>query len=158
MPLRGFLICPVFGRMLTGSSSKGYQKHYSYYHCVRGCKCRFRTDLVNSEFGTELEKYVALPKLEEEYNAILFRASNDNNHNHDGERRALMTEMKAMEERVSYARDLMLSKQLDPADFKQIKADCAQQLERLDTKLADLPDEPVNTELLLKNAITDLHN
>jgi hypothetical protein len=42
-------------------------------------------------------------------------------HNHGDERRVLMIEMKIIEERLSYARDLMLSKQLDPADINKLR-------------------------------------
>jgi site-specific DNA recombinase len=37
LPLRGFLICPVCDKLLTGSASKGYSKYYTYYHCSCGC-------------------------------------------------------------------------------------------------------------------------
>src|ERR1022692_23148 len=33
LPLRGFLICPKCGRLLTGSASKGAYYYYHYYHC-----------------------------------------------------------------------------------------------------------------------------
>jgi site-specific DNA recombinase len=32
LPLRGFLICPRCGKMLTGSASKGRNSYYYYYH------------------------------------------------------------------------------------------------------------------------------
>jgi len=40
LPLRGFLICPLCIKILTGSASKGFTKYYSYYHCTDGCSCR----------------------------------------------------------------------------------------------------------------------
>ncbi|WP_316848609.1 zinc ribbon domain-containing protein [Pedobacter psychrodurus] len=41
LPLRGFLICPKCGYMLSGSASKGYSKHYHYYHCFSKCGVRY---------------------------------------------------------------------------------------------------------------------
>lgn len=42
-PLRRYLTCPLCGRRLTGSVSKGKCKRYPYYHCLAGkCKTRFR--------------------------------------------------------------------------------------------------------------------
>ena len=47
LPLRGFLICPKCGRMLTGSASKGRKQHYHYYHCSSSCGIRYNAYLVN---------------------------------------------------------------------------------------------------------------
>jgi site-specific DNA recombinase len=41
-PLRGFLICPKCGQILTASTSKGCRKYYSYYHCTSACGWRHR--------------------------------------------------------------------------------------------------------------------
>lgn len=44
LPLRGHLICPDCGRILTGGTSKGNGGKYPYYHCQQtkyGCKHRF---------------------------------------------------------------------------------------------------------------------
>ena len=62
LPLRGFLICPLCNKLLTGSASKGHTKYYSYYHCTDGCSCRYRADNANTISITELKKYV--PRLE----------------------------------------------------------------------------------------------
>lgn len=47
LPLRGFLICPVCSKVLTGSKSKGRNKYYAYYHCSKGCNHRFSAETVN---------------------------------------------------------------------------------------------------------------
>lgn len=41
-PLRGFLLCPECGRVLTASASKGRSNLYYYYHCISSCGCRFK--------------------------------------------------------------------------------------------------------------------
>ena len=40
LPLRGFLICPECGKILTGSGSRGRSKRYYYYHCTAECGFR----------------------------------------------------------------------------------------------------------------------
>lgn len=72
LPLRGYLYCNLCGGKLTGSASKSRNgdKHF-YYHCQKGCKERFRADVVNTCF----EKYIGSFKISDEalrlYKAIL---------------------------------------------------------------------------------------
>lgn len=63
LPLRGFLICPKCGYMLTASASKGCKRHYHYYHCFAKCGIRFNADLVNQKFEEDLKKYTIDPAL-----------------------------------------------------------------------------------------------
>jgi site-specific DNA recombinase len=58
LPLRGSLICPDCGKLLTGSASKGRNKYYTYYHCFDGCKFRLGAETVNKQFVNELNKYI----------------------------------------------------------------------------------------------------
>lgn len=50
-PLRRFLLCPECGLGVTGSTSKGRSKAYSYYHCAR-CKrgLRISREQAHAEF------------------------------------------------------------------------------------------------------------
>ncbi len=50
-PLKGFLLCPVCNNPLTGSTSKGRTKHYSYYHCISPCNGRYVLEDVNEWFN-----------------------------------------------------------------------------------------------------------
>ena len=60
LPLRGFLICPKCGRMLTGSASKGCKKnYYHYYHCSSSCGVRYNASKVNVDIVEEIKKYVS---------------------------------------------------------------------------------------------------
>lgn len=56
LQLRDFLLCRKCGKLLTGSSSKGRYEYYTYYHCRKGCTCRFKAGEVNDEFLRELKK------------------------------------------------------------------------------------------------------
>ncbi|WP_245235085.1 recombinase family protein [Pedobacter borealis] len=60
LPLRGFLICPKCGYMLSGSASKGYSKHYHYYHCFSKCGVRYNAEKVNKFFVEELKNILVL--------------------------------------------------------------------------------------------------
>lgn len=43
-PLKGFLRCPKCNKPLTGSTSKGRSKHYTYYHCISPCNERYKLE------------------------------------------------------------------------------------------------------------------
>src|SRR5690606_20842777 len=90
MPLRGFLICPKCGKLLTGSSSKGHTKYYSYYHCFDGCTCRFRADQVNELFVYELKKYIPEEEMIDVYKVVLTEAWNDQTNHLQNDRKQLL--------------------------------------------------------------------
>jgi site-specific DNA recombinase len=48
-PLRGFLVCPVCQKYLTGSTSKGRSQHYSYYHCKGKCVYRVKVEDIEND-------------------------------------------------------------------------------------------------------------
>ncbi|MFC3560540.1 hypothetical protein [Pedobacter jamesrossensis] len=43
--------------MLSGSASKGYSKHYNYYHCFSKYGVRYNPGKVNKLFVEEFKKY-----------------------------------------------------------------------------------------------------
>src|SRR6202007_2924644 len=60
LPLRGYLICPICGRTLTGSASRGRRgDRFFYYHCRKGCKERKNAVEVNREFLKVLHTFRA---------------------------------------------------------------------------------------------------
>ncbi len=123
LPLRGFLICPHCGKLLTGSASKGARKYYSYYHCFDGCTCRFRADGNNNLFVYELKKYIPKPELIDVYKVVLTQAWNGQFGSMQDDRTKLLTQIKELEGKISYIRDLLSSRQIDPADFREMKSD-----------------------------------
>ncbi len=70
-PLRGFLICPQCGKLLTASSSKGRSSYYHYYHCFSGCNVRFKSDVVNDRFIKELSRWKPKPAVGDLYKIVL---------------------------------------------------------------------------------------
>ncbi len=156
LPLRGFLICTGCKKLLTGSASKGMTKYYSYYHCTDGCGCRFRADKVNDQFVHELKKYIPLPEVAELFKEILTEAWNEqNNHLHD-ENKQLRLLIKELEEKLSYIRDLLSSKQIDPADFREMKTEYSNKLEKMEAKLNASTNDKVDIKNLLDKGINNL--
>jgi len=71
MQLRGYLICPLCGRLLTSSASKGRSLRYLYYHCISPCRTRFNAHEANSKIVNELRKYVPRPGMADMYKEII---------------------------------------------------------------------------------------
>ena len=58
LQLRGYLICPKCGKLLTGSASKGRNGRYYYYHGISSCGTRFKAENANQLFSSELKKLI----------------------------------------------------------------------------------------------------
>ncbi len=119
LPLRGFLICPLCNKLLTGSASKGHTKYY--YHCTDGCSCRYRADNVNSIFVTELKKYIPRPEMIDLFKITLSEAWYDQTNYLQDDRKQL--QINELEEKLSYIKELLFSRQLEPADFRDMKTE-----------------------------------
>jgi len=156
LPLRGFLICPMCARLLTGSSSKGRSKYYVYYHCTDGCLCRFPADQVNRAFTVELSKYTARPDMIDIYKAFILESWNEQNGTLKNENSHLKKKIKETEEKLAYVRELLATKQLEPVDFKEMKARYNVELDRLESQLHSASREVPRIEDLLDRGIGNL--
>ena len=156
LPLRGFLICPDCGKLLTGSVSKGNTKYYSYYHCFGGCRCRFRADMVNELFRNDLKKYIPRPEMAEIYQILLEEAWRQQTGQLENNNKQLLKQIKELEGKLAYARDLLSSKKIDPDDFKAMKTEYSCQLEKLEAKLNTVDNEEADIKKLLAAGIDNL--
>ncbi len=156
LPLRGFLICPKCGKILTGSASKGHTKHYSYYHCFAGCNFRHRADDINQQFTYELKKYMPRPEMSELYKIVLQKAWYSQTSHLQDDRKQLLKQIKELEDKLSYIRDLLSSKQIEPEDFREMKSDYSSKVEKLEAKLSGCNNDNVNIKSLLDKGIDNL--
>jgi len=67
-PLKGFLNCPTCNKPLTGSSSKGRSKRYTYYHCISPCNERYAIEDATLWFDDFLQSI----SLNKEISILLF--------------------------------------------------------------------------------------
>ncbi len=156
LPLRGFLVCPKCGKVLTGSASKGHTKHYAYYHCFSGCNFRHRADDVNAQFEREMKKYIPRPEMAELYKLVLQEAWQAQTGHLQDDRKQLIKQIKELEEKLSYIRELLVSKQIEPEDFRAMKSDYSSKLERLEAKLNNFNNNPLDIKHLLDKGIDQL--
>ena len=156
LPLRGFLLCPLCGKVLSGSASRGRHKYYAYYHCFGDCAHRFRADPVNDLLTTELKKYTPNPKWQPILKSFLYKAYHQQTGRNNDDKKQLTDHIKDLEGKLSKARDLLLSDQIDPADYRAMKAECEERLNRLQVKLTALTDQPGNFEAIIKKGLDNL--
>jgi len=148
LPLRGFLICPKCGRMLSGSASKGRTRYYHYYHCSGSCNFRHRAIDLNQKIIGEINKYVrSVPKLKLYKEVILTRykaRAKMQNENMQQIKQQLQEENK----KLSRARELLLCGDIEVDDFRTMKAEVEARINRLEAKLTGLVTDTNNIEPL----------
>ena len=156
MPLRGFLICPKCGRMLTGSGSKGRYNHYYYYHCVSSCGCRFRTENANSLFVRELSQYVPKPGMSDLYVLSLKESYFEQTRSQQSNRKQILSQIDELNTRLKNAREMVADQKFDPEDYRELKLDCANKINILEAKLAGTSQAEKSIDGLLEKAVGNL--
>ncbi|WP_183573873.1 recombinase family protein [Mucilaginibacter sp. X5P1] len=161
LPLRGFLQCPKCGRTLTGSASKGRNNYFYYYHCSSACGIRYRAEMVNDLFVSELQKY----KLRRPMGTVYSRVVHDQFNNMARfvleKRRKLVTLVTEQHNRLSKARAHALLDDFDPDDYRILKKDCEDKIIRLEAELREVSAQPeikVNLSNLVEKAVFSLEN
>ncbi|WGQ12602.1 recombinase family protein [Pedobacter gandavensis] len=152
LPLRGFLKCPKCSRMLSGSASKGRgQNYYHYYHCSSSCKTRYKAIEANTLFEEELSKITVTEGYEDFYVQCMlekFRAFYD-----DGQesQRALLNKIKEQTNKITEARDFLMSGVFSGTDFQAIKLQCEKEIRILESRLplVSLQTKKVEADLSL---------
>lgn len=74
-PLKRYLNCRRCGRKLCGSSSKGRNKIYPYYHCSSICRTRFKANILNEDYHTKLQQFILADSTIELFSLILIVVS-----------------------------------------------------------------------------------
>ncbi|WP_082472480.1 recombinase family protein [Flavobacterium sp. Leaf82] len=156
LPLRGFLTCPVCGKVLSGSKSKGRNQYYAYYHCYKGCTHRSNAEEVNQIFIKELLKYAPKREYKKVYSIIILEAYKEQTRERQNEKSQLLNQIKDYEGRLSKARDLLMTNQIDSADYRDIKSDYGETLVRLQAKYSGLNTDQDDIEKLLNQGIENL--
>lgn len=156
LPLRGFPVCTECGKLLTGSSSKGRSRYYSYYHCFGGCKFRYRADEINRQLVDELKKYIPRPEMAELYKIVLQDAWHSRTAHLQDDRKQLLKQLGELQDKQSYIRDLLPSRQIEPEDFREMKSDYNHKTDKLQARLSGLSHQEVNMKDLLDKGIDTL--
>ncbi len=156
LPLRGFLICPKCGKILSGSSSKGHTKYYSYYHCFLGCNFRRRADEINEQFIYELKKYIPNPDMIDIYKTVIQQTWEGKTAHLFHDKKQLVKQIKELEGKLSYVRELLASRKIEPEDFRIMKLEYNDKIEKLEAKVRGLNYDDLNISEMLQTGIDKL--
>ena len=90
------------------------------------------------------------------FKVLLIEAFDDQtNHIQDGSKQ-LRLQIKELQGKIAYIRELLSSKQIEPADFRDMKSEYSNKLEKLEAKLSTSNNDQVNMKDLLDRGINNL--
>ncbi len=159
--LRGYLVCPVCDRKLTGSFCKGHSKKYPYYHCNGKCGTRFRADLINDLYDKLIENLVLSSGVADLFKRILDDVNTATQRaQYLEERKILLEQIEEQEKTISKARILYLSEKFEFDDFSSLKKEyhtlseiLKSELDKVTIKLARLNKHLSNADELFSNVL-----
>jgi len=149
MPLRGFLICPLCGKLLTGSPSKGRSAFYYYYHCSKGCTARFKTETVNEAFIGLMKTLVPKRPFRDLFKEVARDVFKQETANRERQRKQSLAQIETLQTRLKKSRDLLLRDAISVTDYQDLKTECEDQMNAIHSVLANLPDMTVAVTQLL---------
>lgn len=158
--LTGFLTCPLCGRRVCGSFSRGSKNRYPYYHCRGRCKTRINAVLLNYNYERKLQQLMLSDKATGLFNHIL-DDSNLNTHRMEcvSERRQLLRQLARQQSALSKARKLFVEDILKFDDYSEFKKEFLATSACLKKELGDNIDKLNNIDIqrqLEHGALVDL--
>lgn len=139
--LRGFLKCPNCGKVLTASASKGRNARYPYYHCRASCKVRYSAPLVNKAFFRELQKFKPRKATITLFRELVIGEFSDQIKNQQKVKKYILEEIQKQNDRVTKARELLLTSVLDAKDYKIIRSEAEDELLKLEARLLETTNQ-----------------
>ena len=144
LPLRGFLECRKCGAKLTGSASKGNGGRYFYYHCQKGCNERFKAEIANEVFISEIGRISQNPKGIGIFRKELF------NHAHTHKKTKLTgaqeieKEIEKNLQRIENLKDKVADNEMPVEDYLSFKKRYDENINKLQGKLVSLKQVDFN--------------
>ena len=160
LPLRGFLLCPECGHLVTGSASTGRSGNkYYYYHCQSPCGYRYKADIVNSKFLEILEALEMKTSIKNFLKKVLKQNFERLMNNPQKEKKAILQEVDRLNSRLKLARNKLLEDVIDDDEYFEIKNDCKEQIEKLEAKLTKgNNNKKIDFPKLLEDALSNIVN
>lgn len=160
LPLRGFLICPDCGHLVTGSASSGRSGHkYFYYHCQSPCRYRYKSEVVNNKFLEVLQALEMRDSIKKCLKKVLKQNFEKFISNPARERKAVLLEIDRLNNKVKIARSKLLEDIIDNEEYFEVKTECKDQIDKLERKLTKVEDRKnIDFPKLLERALSNLIN
>ncbi|GAA0524752.1 recombinase family protein [Chitinophaga japonensis] len=156
LPLRGFLICPRCGQLLTGSASRGKYRYYHYYHCTSSCGCRYNADNANKLFVVELKKLVPHPGMAEIYKSAIIGEYDSQTQDHMDGYRGMLERLEELNKELAKARRLMLKEEITAAEYREIKTEYQPEINSLEARLSNYTAPVSKIDGLVNKAVDNV--
>lgn len=121
LPLRGHLVCPVCGRRLTGSRSKGRSKYYWYYHCQSACGTRHRAPDLNEAFRAYLSQLEIAEGVADLYRAVADDVARSAGAGRERERRRAAAKIRRLEGKLEKVDVMYFDGDLEKDSYHRLK-------------------------------------
>lgn len=162
LALRGFLICPKCGHIMTGSASRGKQRvYYPYYHCKSSCGIRFQAEMVNTLFERSLAQFIPKPGMAELFKAIIYDSFIENGGRTLADQNQKTVQIAEQNNRKARALELLINKSITGEEYQQIRKECENAISRCEAELKELSqqvNEDLDIEGLADLAVDNLKN
>ncbi|WP_316851580.1 recombinase family protein [Pedobacter agri] len=159
--MRGFLKCIKCHRSLSGSSSKGKNRYFTYYHCTSACGVRFRSEQVNTAFQHGLSQFSVSKGFDEIFSQSVADAYQNQVGSVLEERNLLVKQIQEMNQKMERARSLLIHDEIEAADFRIIKTSCNEKATILQLKLKAINDKNkavLNAKPIMEKALSKLNH
>jgi site-specific DNA recombinase len=122
LPLKGFLICPKCGRIMTGSASKGNGGLYHYYHCQRkyGCNNSYKANDANTNFINYLNSFEISDEVANLYVNILEDVFAKQDDNKQSERHNIEQAIKNIDNQIDSLENKFLDELISAEQFNHL--------------------------------------
>ena len=153
--MRGFLICPDCGRLLT-EVVQGPHKKILLLPLYLALQSQVSSAETHDLFSKELKKFIPRPGMVEVYQEVISRLYKDQTKGERADLRSIKQELEQVNVRLVKARNLLIEDQLDAVDYRTIKAECEKKISELETRLFAANTVDTNIEALLRKALENL--
>ena len=120
--LRGHLLCTSCGELLTGSSSKGRNRYYAYYHCHHCAKTRYRAEAANEAFLNYLSSCQIAPEVQTLYSHILSDLTRSEKDTRSRQMMQLKTKISALEEKLLKTDEMYIEGNIEKDSYIRLKS------------------------------------
>lgn len=164
-PLRGFLLCGLCKKPLTGSSSKGGSGGYfAAYHCAtctiktNGGTVRIPKDKAHQQFEALLEKVEPAAWVPDVFKQVVIRRWNQDYLDTQKERRTIDQKLKEAEDMKNRLMDKFLKDLITNETYQEQESRLAIQRVELEVARNDLKDTESRNEQIVDQAVSFLVN
>ena len=120
------------------------------------CGIRYPAPAVNEAFVRELQKYKPRKATVKLFRELIVNEFSDQIKNQQKEKKQVLEEIQKQNDRLTKARELLLSSVLDGNEYKLIKNEAEKQLLKLEAQLIDTTNRrhnPVNVESMVEKLV-----